>query len=172
MLYDIKEIKGGKIMTTEQMAKCQDDMQGKIIVAVWSTPCKPYLFVRLSVNEDKIKQMRKHDEYAGYMQDYDFEVKDGEGDKALLDGHNGTEYVVFEDLESARKAVKILNEIDKTDWVRRDLNTQIEVFNKIRITNEVCASVRNAVSKAKEGLTNALIACEKRNVELLEKLKG
>ena len=169
MLYDIKEIKGGKLMTTEQMAKCQDEMQGKLIVAAWYTPCKPFLFVGLSVNQSKIEQLRKHDEYAGYMPDFDFEVKDGEGKQTFLDGHKGTEYFVFDNLESARKAVKTINELDKIDWLQRDIEHQFETLVKVRIDECIPIEISENIRKAKYYLNEALIACCKERKETLTK---
>lgn len=170
MLFDIKEIKGGKLMTLEQMAKCQDEMKGKIIVATWDAPCKPFVFVGISVNQSKIKQLRKHDEYAGYMPDFDFEVKDGEGKQTFLDGHNGTEYFVFDNLESARKAVKTLNELDKTDWLQRDLEHQLETLSKVRIDECIHESIRKGVFFAKTHLMGAIAACKERKETLTKKL--
>ena len=171
MLYNIKEIKGGKLMTTEQMAKCQDEMQGKIIIATWDTPCKPFVFVGLSVNENKVKAMRSHDEYASYIPDFDFEVKDGKGKKTLLDGHNGTEYFVFDDLESARKAIKLLNELDKTDWLQRDLEHQIETLGKVKVDECIHSSITKSLFFAKTHLECAMTACKERKESLLNKLK-
>ena len=165
------KIKGAKIMTPEEMFGSQKEMQSKLIVAGWHYPYTIYVFIKISVNSDKIEQIARHDDYAGYMDDYNLQVKSGDGISSLLDGHSGTKYYVFDDLTAARKAVKLLNKLYETNDLGRSINSHLTSLSEnLRIGKNIAEDYSPAIDLLKSQFKFTLNEIWKKHNELLDLL--
>lgn len=165
------EIKGAVIMTPKQMAADQSAMKDKFLVVGWHYPYAVYIFDSISVNTDKLVQMRKHAEYAGYMDDYHLKAKDGTGHVGGLDGHNGTKYDVFEKLEDARRAVKLLSELHDTEEFENTLEYYLEELTNARIGKNLSQDILNLYESNKSQIQFTITKVKKKRKELISLLK-
>lgn len=129
-MKNLVNIKSAKLMTVEEMNKNQSSMTGKYLVAPWHFPYEVYQFNSLTPNKDKATQLARGDEYADYMPDFNFEVTKLNGKVKYLDGHNGTKYFVFDDVKTAKQAVRDLNTLEQVDRLENVINHHVGEIKK------------------------------------------
>ena len=154
-MKNLVNIKSAKLMTVEEMNKSQSSMAGKYLVAPWHFPYEVYQFDSLTPNKDKARQVARGDEYAGYMPDFEFKVKRLNNTTSYLDGHNGTKYFVFDDVKTAKQAVRDLNTLENVEHLKDGLEYRIEEIKKD------CNCNKSQIPQScRKSLENFMQACE------------